>query len=430
MKRENKQIHIRNVIVENKNTIRYSVEYGSNANKFFSGEDFFVEYGEDISQVPQHILVIPLLSNLCPVAWITGADVYVEQLDSGFHESLMIAKQSFAKMYPRIKFTGDIHVSNLMNGSSPSRSSRSATFFSGGVDSMGTFINRKEEYPFFITVWGADIKFNQQEMWQRVRQYNEEFAQSNGIQSLFIKSNLHTFLNEEQISYSYGRFTHGWWPGVQHGIGMVGLVAPLAHLLGIGRLYVPSALPPKLARSFPDGSNTMINNHIRWAGTQVQLDGEEFTRQEKVSSIAEYIGNSDRQVCIRVCWMNKEYGNCCRCEKCYRTIVALLAEGTDPRRAGFDIHPEVFGDIRQRLPHWLPHNVLKIEYWNEIRLRSIQNQSLISPEAREFFDWFQRLDIPSFSKRTNVKKLLLDWIPHPLFLLFKKIGFNRLLKTE
>ncbi|BBI31806.1 hypothetical protein [Cohnella abietis] len=420
MGQEEKQIHIDKVVVEGNNTIRCSVKYGSKVSSFFSGEDFFVEYDKDISKVPPGILVIPLLANLCPVAWVAGADVYVEQLDRQFYDSLRKAQRSFNILYPRLKFTGDIHVGGLSEDIPPTEPSRCAAFFSGGVDSLGTFLQRKEENPYFITVWGADIRIDQADIWGEVKRDNEAFGIANGIESLFVKSNLRKIINNEKISFKYGRFTNGWWPGVQHGIGLVGLIAPLAYALGIKNLYVPSALPPKMALSTPDGSNTLINNHVEWAGTKVNLDGEEFSRQDKVALIAEYIRTTGGPLKVRVCWSNKESGNCGRCEKCLRTIAAFLAEGIDPAKVGFTISQTTFDLIRQKLPGWLPFNSLKMEYWDEIRVRSMKNNQLIPPELRSFFDWFQCLDIPSYIKKRSLRKAVINLIPHPLYLYMKK----------
>ena len=39
---------------------------------------------------------------------------------------------------------------------------------------------------------------------------------------------------------------------------------------------------------------------------------------------------------LRVCWESAGGSNCCHCEKCLRTILAIYAEGADPRDFGFD----------------------------------------------------------------------------------------------
>lgn len=39
---------------------------------------------------------------------------------------------------------------------------------------------------------------------------------------------------------------------------------------------------------------------------------------------------------MRVCWESTGGSNCCNCEKCWRTILALYAEGENSREYGFD----------------------------------------------------------------------------------------------
>lgn len=406
---------------EDGRTVRYSVQYGAKAKRFFSDEPFFVRYDRDVSGVPRSVLMIPLLANLCPVAWIAGADVFVDCLDKKFYHSLLAAKDSFAAMYPRLKFAGHIHAGELVDADPAGETARSAAFFSGGVDSLGTFLRRREENPYLITVWGADITFAQKEMWDEVSRYNENFGRSNGLDCLMIHSSMRSFLNEEYISFHCERITHGWWSGVQHGLGLSGLCAPLAYALGIRRLYVPSALPPTLSASMPDGSNTMICNQVQWAGTRVQLDGEEQTRQDKVAAIAEWMRGSQASPTVRVCWTNKSYGNCGRCEKCLRTIAALMAEGVDPSRAGFPVGRQTYEDIRKQLPVWLSsNNPLKIEYWKEIADRSLTNDRLLRPEDRSLLEWLRALDYRVRRQRRNMSQALLDWLPHPVFLSIKK----------
>ncbi len=420
------RIDVGRIQVDGSNTVHYEVEYGVHAGRYFSGTPFFVQYDRhvDLQGIPDGILVIPLLSNLLPVAWAIGADVHVERLDRAFHECLAEVKQAFNLLYPRIGFAGSLHVGQLTDETPTAPAERAAAFFSGGVDSLGTFLRRQAEQPYLITIWGGDIGLHQPALWEEVRRHNAAFGRSHGMENLFIRTGMRTFLNEERIAFRYGRFTHGWWPGIQHGIGMVGLCAPLAYALGIGKLYVPSALPPRLARAVPDGSNTLINNRIRWAGARVQLEGEEWGRQDKVALIADYLRGRASDLTVRVCWVNEAYGNCGKCEKCLRTIAALLAEGIDPRRAGFPYAAATLDAIRAQLPDWLSNSALKAAYWEEVRGRSLapaEGDVRMREDEAAFFAWLQQLDLAGYGKRGAMRRRLLDLIPHPLFLYLKKI---------
>ena len=61
-------------------TIKYVYE--------ISGENFFVEYSCNISNIPFGIAVIPFLCNILPIVWVYDADVYLEVCDKTFLESI------------------------------------------------------------------------------------------------------------------------------------------------------------------------------------------------------------------------------------------------------------------------------------------------------------------------------------------------------
>src|SRR5699024_3401524 len=122
----------------------------------------------DISYVPESILVIPLLANICPIAWITDSVIYCDQVDKKFLESLTVVRDSFRKMYPKHRWEGELITDSLVNNQKyfGTNQSRSALFFSGGVDSLASYIQTRFEKPSLIAVWGADISVDNIEGWQ------------------------------------------------------------------------------------------------------------------------------------------------------------------------------------------------------------------------------------------------------------------------
>ncbi|WP_123041923.1 hypothetical protein [Cohnella candidum] len=422
MRTEEKRIRIKNVRVADGNTVTCDVEYGSKVRGYFSGEPFYVQYDRNVENVPAGVLVIPLLANLCPVAWVTGADVYVEELDRAFYRSLQRIKESFRALYPKLPISGGLFAGRLADHLSlPAEGSRSAMFFSGGVDSLATCLRKREERPYLITVWGADIGLGQPDIWEQVRESHVAFGKAFGMENLFIKSNLRGFIQEDRVADEFGRITRGWWPGIQHGVGMIGLFAPLGWRLGVRQLYIASSLPPKMALTVPYGSHTTVDNHVRFADTAVELEGEELTRQEKMGVIADYVKRTgDQGLKIRVCWTNGEYGNCCRCEKCARTAAGLQAEGIDPRACGFPVDGELSAFTRENLPDWLAQNRIWVEYWDEIKRRSLSNAELLREEDRPFLEWLQGIDVHAHKKRRSARDSILDLLPHSIYIWIKK----------
>lgn len=58
-------------------------------------EDFFnmdnkfkVEYGESIENVPKSIAVIPFVSNVLPIIWLTDSKLEIDELDKNYYDSI------------------------------------------------------------------------------------------------------------------------------------------------------------------------------------------------------------------------------------------------------------------------------------------------------------------------------------------------------
>jgi hypothetical protein len=405
-------------------SVNYTIRYGSAVQKFFSNEPFFAEYSADISDVPLGILNIPLLASLMPLAWAINADVYLEELDSQYYESLESLKGVIGQMFPQMPLKGRLIVERLVEYNPKTTTPRAAMFYSAGVDSIATFIRKKHENPYFITVWGADVFFNQTEFWQQVKTNVEDFGRKNGIESLFIKSSLRSFINEDVISYYFGRHMSSWWHGVQHAMGLVGLCAPLTYSNHITQFYIPSAVPTEQSKIKAHGSSHLFDHKINWSGTAVSLEAKKLWRQEKLKLIADYIRSDDAGLQIRVCWRNPVYGNCNKCEKCARTMAGLLLEGIDPNHHGFHVTPDSLAELKSVImPAWLSNTDYVYVEWDKIRLRSLEQMDLISPWYIPFFLWMQNTNIEQLrsKKRPNYKKAIIQRVPSSLFMFIKRL---------
>lgn len=73
----------------------------------------------------------------------------------------------------------------------------------------------------------------------------------------------------------------------------------------------------------------------------------------KMHYILETIDKLHINVKFHVCLRQYQLGNCCHCEKCYRTILAILAEGKNPNDYGFnvsrDIEKRIFNDLKFKI---------------------------------------------------------------------------------
>ena len=174
--------------------------------KYFQSFDLFVNYDTDI-YANQSILNIPLLSTLLPLAWLTGADIFVEELDKRYKEAMDTLKHEFMRMYPKAPFTTNIMANSLVENKidSINPEERTAQLFSGGVDSTYTLITNINLKPRLIMIWGLEgypypchPKY-----WEMIRTTYSEFAERQGLILNLIETNARNILNETRIEHDF-----------------------------------------------------------------------------------------------------------------------------------------------------------------------------------------------------------------------------------
>jgi hypothetical protein len=312
--------------------------------KYFKNTDtFFTEYSKIIDKVPKSIAVIPFLCNVLPLSWICDAEVILDDIDKDFFESIEAFQLGFIDMYPELTFEGRIIPTKVVDNRQENLN-RTAAFFSGGVDAYNTLITHIEENPTLVTLWGADITFEDQAGWKLVSNHIESVANNNNLDCVLIKTSFRRFLDEGVISEYVLKITgNSWWYGFQHGVGIIGHMAPYAYQYKIKTTYIASSLTEE--DNTTCASDPSIDNNVRFCGSQVIHDGYEYSRQDKVNRICEYSKRTNTPIQLRVCWESKGGSNCCHCEKCHLTIICLLAGKNDPREYGFNYADEEFTNI-------------------------------------------------------------------------------------
>ena len=311
---------------------KYTVQ-GDWKNYFNVGTEFFIEYSEDISKTPKDIAVIPFLCNVLPIAWVLDAEIFVDELDYDFYEHVPEIKKGYVEMYPRINFGGKLTVRKLVSHDYET-SEKVAALFSGGADSFATLITHAEEHPTLVTLFGSDVKLSDTKGWELVRRHALETAKQFQCENLFIASSFRLFLKEGALSeFVMPLANDGWWHGFQHGIGIASHVAPYAYLHKLKNIYIASSFSHKY--KFTCASDPTIDNYLHMGKCATIHDGYEFSRQDKIRRICEYSRRTGMEIQLRVCWISSGGQNCCACEKCYRTICAILAEGENPATFGF-----------------------------------------------------------------------------------------------
>lgn len=179
---------------------------------------------------------------------------------------------------------------------------------------------------------------------------------------------------------------------MKHGIALLGHVAPYAYLHNLSIVYIASS------NCAADGkircaSNPLIDNHVCFGRCKVVHDGFEYNRQDKLHNIVKFCRVTGHTIPLHVCWQSQSGGNCGHCEKCYRTIAGLLAEGENPEKYGFHDIEDALNNMQIFVTEWLvDRNVLK-RHWVYIHNCAVKNKRLLqkAPYWKKF-KWILKAD--------------------------------------
>lgn len=334
-------------IIKYNNQVIIDYEVEGEWKKFFNvREKYFTEYERNIEDVPNSIAIIPFLSNVLPIVWVADGVVIIDEIDKTFNESIENIKKGYIGMFPNISFKGRVKSKKIINNEYED-TNKCLTFFSGGVDSFSTLISHIKEKPQLVTIWGSDIMLEDFVGWDIVKNQVIDVSNQFSISKNLIKTNFRTFINTSELSMLVeDKAKDNWWHGFQHGIGIIGQAAPIAYLEKCNKIYIAASYSIKNPVK-PCASDPEIDNEFKFANCKVYHDQYELNRLEKIKIIADYAEENKKNLVIRVCWESTGGKNCCRCEKCYRTIYELLACGVDPNKYGFVYDATVNREIKK-----------------------------------------------------------------------------------
>lgn len=376
------------------NRIDYDYVISGEWKKYFNtAEKLFIEYSIDISKVPQSIAVIPLIGNILPIAWLCNAEIKVPAIDEAFFESIPDFKRGYQEMYKMLSFRGLVSPEVVEKNNQP-QPKGCLSLFSGGVDAFNTLFLHINENPTLVTLWGSDVKLDDTKGWQLVDKHVSSVCKEFNLDSVRVKSNFRSFINEGALDELVRESGDGWWHGFQHGLGIITHTAPIAYALNKSSVYIASSFTAA-SKGVTCASDPSIDNYIRFGSTQVSHDGYEFDRLMKIGNISSFVKRTGHKVRLHVCWQSAGGENCCQCEKCLRTIMGIYAVGDNPQDYGFKYQDFV------QLCRYLEDNKWMISAkniqsrWGPIQreMRSHYTKSEVQPNLR----WFYQADLSHFN---------------------------------
>lgn len=93
-------------IEKKNNRIVYIFRTSSGLNKYFNDYPYYIDYTECIELVPDGIAVIPFITNLLQIIWLTDSELIIPELDYSFYKCIPNIKKGFEEMYPDATFGG------------------------------------------------------------------------------------------------------------------------------------------------------------------------------------------------------------------------------------------------------------------------------------------------------------------------------------
>ncbi len=341
--------------------------------KYFHDTEFTLETDLDFSLIPDSILKVPFICNILPIIWLTDAKLIAGELDADFFESIPHIKTGYEQMYPMLSFNGTIQCEPTVNNIP--HTGHSICLFSGGVDACATALRHLDQSMTLLSVWGsADYPLDDYDGWQTHYENLQEIAHSFHKPLSILKSNFYSFIdNWGSLNDLIRQTGESWWHGVQHGIGLISLATPIAFIKQASTTYIASSFTQ--GQTATCASDPSIDNQLRFFGTSVIHDGYELSRQDKIHIIVNQTirgGYLPLHVCLRQYAKN----NCCHCEKCYRTILAIMAEGGNPESLGFPLRDinltRIISDIKYKL------NIGYPQFYHDIQCAIKKNSDTIT----------------------------------------------------
>ncbi len=201
--------------------------------------------------------------------------------------------------------------------------------FSGGVDSWYSLLKHQTDITDLLLIQGFDIATDNTLLWEQAASTARRVGREMGKRAITVSTNLRNLADKRRNGWGR-KFDGDFWGQALHGsaIASVGLVLRDEF----STLIIPATHTEDRLR--PWGSSPLLDP--LWSDGRLAFvhDGCEASRVDKIRRIA---SNDIALETLRVCFCNTDRLNCCECEKCHRTMMALRACGALDRATAFPI---------------------------------------------------------------------------------------------
>lgn len=376
----------------------YDFQVRGDIKKYFTTDRLWIEYPFAISDIPNSVLSIPLIATTMSLAWITGSIIHVDQVDDSLYNHFPDLRQKFQEMYPTLNMGGSLYANEIVVSTPTNGTISEACLFSGGLDAITTFIRHKDTVRHLIYTNGliSSLEAND-EVYNHETKVISEFADRYDVNPVFVRSNFFFFINQKKISVDFNKHFSGFWHDMYHSMAFIGVASVVCYKYNVSKLYIGSS--NTIDPWHPCASDPTTDTALRFMNTRVFHDAFGLNRQDKTRIIVEEKRSIGTIYPLHVCSFNDH--NCCKCEKCLRTMWGLIAENEDPREYGFNVEGNLSDFIRESIEENIGLMGFELErkiYWPHIQCEMKKNYDIMMPELKAAVDWFLSYDFRKAKK--------------------------------
>lgn len=236
----------------------------------------------------------------------------------------------------------DIEAKTSAHLPSPRTPERAGFFYSGGIDSFATLRANRLDIPpehfWFMQdgLFAYGLEMDNPQSFEYVIDTLSGVAQEIGINFIPVYTNLYLTYRPEDETNKFRFWTHEFQGAA---------LSAIAHAFARRLTVVSIASGDDIANLNPYGSHPVLDPNYSSVDLRIRHDNVHLSRLEKTRLIADWeVALQHLRVCNHFRHYSAGHFNCGRCEKCVRTMLALVALGVLDRTQAFsedDVSVEV-----------------------------------------------------------------------------------------
>lgn len=291
-------------------------------------QEVYFEAPEEFSDALAHSPEAFVAAALTPALWAGEKRILLDvEVCPEFLDNLKVATKVFQHWFPECCKKIEIEAQRRTQGVESTSSRRAAVFLSGGVDSLASLRWNRLNFPVShpasikdgIIVFGLEVEDPQ--AFGHVVEALSAIAADAGVTLLPVSTNIRC-LNDD-----WGF----WWKA--H---MGPAVASVAHALCNRLASAIIASDYDVPNMRPHGSHPLVDPYFSSFDLKIRYDGIALSRLDKIRLLADWdVALNNLRVCNKPEYYQRGRLNCGECEKCIRTMLALLAVGALERTHAF-----------------------------------------------------------------------------------------------